>query len=311
MLSRLALQQGYRHPTFGTSYPFEHPDSDIEASYASSAAEGLAVSHKHHVPTVHQYLEGVIDAISATESTGPRLTDRSLELFCIGMPSRMPSGCIVIGEGADTVFGNGACKRVHDAGKPLPLERLLSSRAALKVLWRSGTGVGGRLADVLWTRRNLMFPLDDPRHLIWSEQRFGDVEWTCAHFGVDPRDCSSSRRDVLARYPDESLLNRFLLLNVLGDCDVHPDHVGAAGARYRSCGLLPVHLSVCLQELPPPFPGSVRVPETKFQLRQAARLLGVPEFILTRPKAYFGIAPTAGRRGTGCSNPSSGSPRLS
>ena len=38
VLSCLALRQGYRHPTFGTSYPFERPEADIETTYASSAA---------------------------------------------------------------------------------------------------------------------------------------------------------------------------------------------------------------------------------------------------------------------------------
>ena len=125
---------------------------------------------------------------------------------------------IVIGDGADSGFGNGTLKRVFDPGTPMPLERRVKSRVVLRMLWRLATGIGGCLADGMSTRRNSVYPVDDPSHMI----------------------C----------YPY-----------------THP-LVWSAGK---------------------PIPREVKLPRTKFQLRQGARLMGVPEFILTRPKAYFGV----------------------
>jgi len=288
VLTRLAVLQGYGGTTFGASFPFEDPARDMEARYASSAADALHVQHQHHLPTIQRYLRAVVEAIDATEVPLHGLQTALLSsLYRDVVPPTVR--VIVIGDGADTVFGNSILKTVHEVGEPWRLESLVSQRPILEALWRSGTGVGCRLADRLAVRRPFLYEIEDPRHQIWSEQRFGDVRWTCNHFGVQVESCSASRREVLARYAQSPVIDRFLLLNLLGNNDaLQTMWARLAQATGRAAYYPYTHPEVIRSATT--IPWDARVPDTKYQLRQAARRLGVPDLVLTRPKAYFGIS---------------------
>ena len=291
VLAHLALGQGYRHPTFGASYPFEDRAHDLEAEYATSAATALGMAHVHHVPTLADYLDGVIHAISAAE-----IPLHGLQTVLLGRlyRDRLPASVrtIVVGDGADSVFGNAVFRRVHETSGVTRIERLVNRDSIALPLRRSGTRAGDRLASALWRRRPLLYDIDDPRHLIWEEQRFGDVAWTQDFFGADAAGCARSRRDLVGRYAHRPLVDRFFLLNVLGNNEtLQTMWARIARASGRSAYHPYTHPDVIgsITSIPwaQRFPGR----DTKPRLREAARLLQVPDVVLSRPKAYFGVAP--------------------
>ncbi len=289
VLAAMARRLGSREATYGTSYPFERPGDDLEREYALSAAAAMGGAHEHHVPTLRRYLTGVVEAVAAAEMPIHGL--QTVLLNCVYRDGQRERVRLVLnGDGADTAFGSGTHQSIYCAGRPLPLESLWNTNAVRKLLWRTATGVGGRFADRLWTRKNLAYERDDPRHIIWWQDRFGDVPWTRAHFGVDEAACSTTRRAALARHRNESIVDAAVLLNLANlHCLTVPWSLAAQSAG-RAQYFPYLHPAVVETALSIPWPRRV-LPETKQQLRTAARRLGVPDMVLTRPKACFGIEP--------------------
>jgi hypothetical protein len=198
------------------------------------------------------------------------------------------------------VFGNDVHGRLHaeDArywhlrAHPA-IHRLLSQPSALALLERTAalTRRGRLFVDYVHPRSAWNRPLADPGHAIWSVLRYGSVAWACRFLGVTERDVIESRRPLVESLGGGSLYDLETRYELLGDSAATQSIWSRLGER---CGKL-LDFPFCdpaLMDHVAGLPWTVKLREPKHVLRRVARALGIPEFIVSRPKSSFGVEPS-------------------
>ena len=292
--------------SYSTGYPFEAEEQDVEKRYALTAAEALGSRHRFFVPTTRQFLRGVLEAVSAAEQPVVLLQSvLLLLLFRDGLLARR--GTVVLGQGADGVFGLkmhrlvGRVDRFRAAHPKLSLAfnpalwaalRPLMSLRTVDSMVRRGFARLGRDASVvgiLGRRWGPGVPLDDPRHVLWRLGVTADEKWVRRRF-QDPRDgVIASRAGTVEPFADRSTLDALSLLDFLSDVaatqSVWSKLAESAGKAVYYPFNAPAVLDAAFST-----PWDVKLAEPKGLLRDVARKVGVPEFIITRPKAGFVVS---------------------
>jgi asparagine synthetase B (glutamine-hydrolysing) len=291
--------------SYSTTYPFAPEAEDLEKRYALTAAEALGARHHFYVPTVKQFLQGFLQAVSAAEHPVVLLQSiLLLLLFRDGMPAG--PGTVVLGQGADGVFGLGIHRRVgrvdrfksahprlglafHPALwstlRPLmtygPVDRAIH-RGFLKL--RRDPGV----INLLDRRWGPGVPLTDPKHVLWRMGVWGDEQWIHRRFNAGLREVTASRVVALERYADRSILDVLSMLDFLSDIAVTQAVWSKLAESTGKAVYYPFNDQRVLDSAFAT-PWELKLAEPKGTLRDAARKIGVPEFIITRPKAGFNI----------------------
>ncbi len=284
--------------TYSTGYPFEEEARNTERQYALSAATALGTTHRYHEPSGEAYLYGLLETIAAVEEPLHGLQTVLLGLlFRDGLPGG--KSVVVCGQGADGLFGldmHEAIFRSHQGSRVA--WRVASPQAiAVARLWARFSKIGeyavSRL-DLCW-RQSL--PLEDPRHLIWDLQRYGDSRWVRSHFGVSDDAIIANRLNALEPFRGRDLLDLVSILDLAGDVAALQSLWSKVGESQGKMLVYPyTHEAVLRLALALPWPE--KLAEKKGVLRGVARRLGVPEPIVTRPKSGFGLAASRwGRRG--------------
>lgn len=274
--------------SFSTSYPFEPEEEDVEKQYALTAADAMGARHRFFCPTTPQFLRGVLESTLIAEEPVVHMQSVLLMLlFRDGLPAG--PGTVVVGQGADGAFG----LKVHDRVRRLmrKAERyqrwqpLFAKRPVFGALWVSskltGRGRGAvEVVDQLWRPDA---PIADPRHVLWWLGATGDPRWVRRRF---PGNVNANRAAAIAPYQGRSAYDLISLLDFIGDVSVTQSiwsKLGEASGKwvyypFNDPGVLDAAFAA---------PWEVKLAEPKQVLRDVARRVGVPEFIITRPKANF------------------------
>lgn len=263
-------------------------DDSNEAHYSTTAAAAMQSDHTLRRVAEHEYLRHIIPTIAAAEL--PTLVEHTAVFNLLF--SELPDGqdIVVLGEGADGLFG----QKTHvllslmDA-HPLAM-RIMSTPPLLSLLATASrlTGRYGSLIDCIGRSRYRSMPLSSPDHWIWSMGLMGSTDWVSRYFGVSREALIRNRLESLAPYADRSDYDLISLMGWLTDGSVLQDlwsKVAEANGRtayYPFSGDPIVRAAASLS-----WPH--KLSEPKALLAVVARRIGVPEFILTRPKSGFGI----------------------
>lgn len=301
------------HDKFGisqshsTSYPFESEDDDIEKHYALSAAEAFGARHNFFVPTTRQFLRGVIESVSAAEE--PVVHTQSvlmMLLFRDGLPAG--EGTAVVGQGADGLYGLrlhgtvGAVDRFRRSHPRLsPMLRPGLWAAAKPVLRFPPVSVAARwglrrmrrdsgVVDVMHLRWGPRVPLTDPNHALWALGVTGEAWWTRRRFGATHADTIAGRAAAIEAFADRHVLDQLSLLDFLSDVSVTQAIWSKFGEAARKVVYYPFNARP-LMDRAFETPWDLKLAEPKGLLRDAARKIGVPEFIISRKKANFNVHP--------------------
>ena len=291
-----------------TSYPFETEADDVEKRYALTAAEAMGARHQFFVPTTRQFLRGFFEAVSIAEE--PLVHTQSVLMLLMlrdGLPAG--DGTVVVGQGADGAFGlrmHQTVEKVDRFRRNRPrLARVLhpSLFAAFRPLLsvdfisrhlRRGISRLGRdqgVIDVLHRRWGNGTPPADPRHVLWSVGATSSDRWARRRFGAAREQVVASRAAAIAPYADRPVLDAISLLDFLSDVSTTQSIWSKFGEAARKVVYYPFNarplLDAAFQT-----PWEVKLAEPKGVLRDVARKIGVPEFVITRPKANFNIDPT-------------------
>jgi asparagine synthetase B (glutamine-hydrolysing) len=291
-----------------TSYPFETEDQDVEKQYALSAADALGARHHFHAPTTPQFVRGVLEAVAVAEE--PVVHTQSVLMMLLmrhGLPAG--DGTVVVGQGADGAFGlkihrvvdkvrrfREAHPRLAPALHPAlwscvhpllafpPLSRAM--RRGLSLL-RRDMGV----LDVLHCRWGPGTSLDDPRHVAWALGSAGDEGWVMRRFGATREQLFASRAEALAPYADRDVLDALSLLDFLSDVSVTQSIWSKMGEAAGKVVYYPFNAPPLLDRAFEA-PWRVKLAEPKGVLRDVARRVGLPEFVISRKKANFNCDPS-------------------
>ncbi len=286
ILCQLASRDLGINQTYSTGYPFESAENNVERRYAMTAAQAMGFKHTYYETTTSKYLTGLVDSIALVEGPVHHLQSVCLHLL-------LTEG---IDESHDVVLqglGAGGCvgnfrnflflreKRWAKFMASAPLFQLLS----LIPPW---TGRGRVFLGKLRDMRNRL-PLDNPDNLIWKWHQYGDAEWVCRHFNVTPHDIVARHIERVSQLGAGSLYDAWALYSLLGDEEVTLAIWSMLAAGTGKTFFFPFYdedFLRCAMRIP----WSIKLGATENVLRKnIAQKLGVPGFILNRPKAGFGI----------------------
>ena len=288
ILATVARDRIFACDTFSSSYSVDDPEHNFEQKYALSAAAALSTRHTLFTPNTTDFLVGLIEALANAEMPLHHLQSILLHLlFKRGIPKEFNT--VLIGEGADSAFG---------MYKHFKSARLLDLRSSiltfgpvcmsLEMLGRGWTRARN-LAESAARVRNVRLPVSDPLNPLWDLSAYGDFTWTRAHYGASREDVTASRRahlDGLESRPFNDVLSLFALnfRDVVSTTAIWSKLAEGQGKiayfPFVTKELLDTAFSISWD---------VKLKTQKHVLRAAARELGVPSFILDRPKQAFGI----------------------
>ena len=291
-----------------TSYPFETEDQDVEKQYALSAAEALGARHHFFAPTTRQFVRGVLESVALAEE--PVVHTQSVLMMLLMRHGLPPGdGTVVVGQGADGAYGLKIHRvvdkverfrtnhpRLAPALHPAvwsAVHPLLAfgplSRAMRRTLSRLRRDMG--VLDVLHCRWGKGTALDDPRHILWRLGAAGDERWVMRRFGATRGQLFTSRAAALAPFADRHVLDALSLMDFLSDVSVTQSIWSKMGEASRKVVYYPFNAPALLDRAFEA-PWRVKLAEPKGVLRDVARRMGLPDFIITRRKANFNSDPS-------------------
>jgi len=273
--------------TYSTGFPFEDPKSNFEKGYALSAAEALGSRHTYYDFSTREYLDGLVNGIAAAEEPLHHLQSVLLYLLFGRLPQN--KSIVISGEGADSSFGSLISSRVYKINSPLVRASLgplkLSGIAALmSKRWQD------RIDGIFKTRLRLNKSLHDPDNILWSLGRYGSREWVCRHFGVSESDIIGGRYSVIKQFEDRSIYDQIALVSFLGGASVTKSIWNKLGEVQGKIVYYPYGDDNLLHYVHS-VPWDLKVRKPKNILREVARMIDLPAFIIDRPKQSFGVSP--------------------
>ena len=288
-ICQIHRQSGGSGVTYSSSYPFESPELEVERGYATSAAKALNIPHSHYVPTHEEYLEGLIEAIAAAEMPVHHLQSVLMHLLCRdGIDASRPD--IVNSHGAARAFGNERgffywrrrypWFRAVQIPPVITLLRLINHYTGRGWYWLENA-TKSRLAGNAFSR--------GPDNPMWSWKVYGDPEWVRTRLGMSWPQIVGRQIEVMRPFQSRDLRDIWAIYGLLGDENVTQIiwyKIGNAQGRNVHYPFYDSEVLDLAFRLP--WPEKLGPPENPLRKALAERV-GVPRFIVERPKAGFGL----------------------
>ena len=290
LLTKLAVNLFGTKESFSCSYPFEDPADDIEKVYAETAAANIGTKHHLYVPTMAQYLHGTIDTVYHAEQ--PMMHLQSVLLHLVYKHEFAPRGINIItnGEGADGIFGLKTHRFINylmqNPGKRalIGFPPIAAGIRAISTL----TNRFGLVARMAGAKLDASTPLTDPKHILWTDAVFGYWPWIKHYTRASLEDVVRGRAHGLSDYQMRDLLEQVSITAFVGE-GTQTQLIWSTIADPSGIGLFYPFPNAKLVDAAYKAPWSYKLGEPKKALRNVCRKLGIGEFIITRPKAAFGI----------------------
>jgi asparagine synthase (glutamine-hydrolysing) len=275
--------------TFSTGYPFEDPKMNIEKEYASSAAASLAAKHSYYEGSIKDYLFGMLESIFFAEEPIHHLQSVPLYLlFKNGIPKS--KDIIICGEGADSVFGLELHSSIYRIEKLLV--GLLSRHAVIHTLEliSSITQIKNDKIKFLreLTKRHL--PIYDARNLIWSFGAYGSIDWVLENYNKSINEIIEGRYRLIEPVKDRSWYDILSILSVFGSTAISTAIWSKLAESQEKLIYYPF-IEERIMNYAYSVAWEVKLKSKKHILREIARRLEIPDFIINRSKSGFGIKP--------------------
>ena len=290
LLFRSAQRELGVSDSFASGFPFETPKENEERLYSQSAAHAFGARHHYFEPTTAEYLRGVVTAIAAAEEPLHHLQTVLLHLL-FASDELGEERVVICGDGADNLFGLSLHRWIQRWNRqPLlfglaartPVQPVLA--AALRAVNRGGT-----FREVLGSR---VGPGDiaHPLHVTWQADMSGSIAWVEEHLGATMRDVIANPVDSLRPYGPRSTADVLALRSMTGDTLATQGVWSKVGEAAGHILHYPFN-DAALTDYAFSLPWSLKSDPPKLVLRDAARLVDVPDFVLNRPKRGFGVRP--------------------
>lgn len=274
--------------SFAATFTFDPHES--ERAYSISAADAMGSRHHLHAITVRDYLMSTLCGIAHAEE--PLIVEHSaafVSMFRDGIPADRE--VVLQGQGADCFFGLKHHALLRLQQQYGPALRVLAAKPVQAVFARlaSATGRFPALVDMIARCRGGPVTVEDPRHVIWSLNQYGDADWVCRHFRLSPEALIAHRLAALKPYRDLSDMDLVTVMDFLSDVAALQNVWSKIGERNGRI----VQYSFCSERIiraASQLTWNEKLAKPKAVLRDVARRVGVPRFILDRRKSGFGVA---------------------
>ena len=268
--------------TFSTGYPFENVGKNIEMDYALSAADAFQIKHKYFAATTKQYLHGFLEGILAAEEPLHHLQSVMFYLlFAEGIQKN--KNIVISGQGADGVFGLPFHRSIFYSEK----FKLLSKYPFLKLL-KFTSHLTGKGKGISRSLNNFSLPISDTNNILWSLGNYGCEDWVCKYFNAKKFDIIEGRYNVIKPFENFSIYDRISILDLLGEVSVTQSIWSKLGESHGKILYYPF-VDTNLLNYIFSIPWGIKLKKPKNILRNVARQLEIPKFIINRPKSAFGI----------------------
>jgi asparagine synthetase B (glutamine-hydrolysing) len=286
ILCVLCKNELHINETYSTAYPFEDSNTNREMEYAVSAATALKTHHEFYETTTRDYLFGLLESVQAAEEPLHHLQSVMFYLLFKQLPGN--KNIILCGQGADGVFGLGLHNSLFRS-ESFAYRLLLKSPmiALLESVARIG-GKGGSFTNELRLLNGRYKHISDPKNIVWSLGAYGSIEWVSRYFKASDEDIISERFYGIQLFQDRSLYDVISVLDFLGDVSIT---TAIWSKLAEACGktiYYPFN-NIDILNYAYSIPWATKLMKPKNILRGVAGQLGIPEFIITRPKSGFGI----------------------
>lgn len=286
ILCRICKEELEINTSYSTGYPFEQSEPNIEKKYALSAGKALGMKHQYYESTTSEYLRGFLESISLSEQPLHHLQMICLHLlYKEGIPNNKK--IVVEGWGAGGCFGN---FRNYLFYKDKTIFKILIKKQfqfILKFLPKI-TDLGEKSVDML-LKSALNLPLSDPNHPVWSLHDYGDKDWVCRYLKVSEQNIIKGQYDSIKRFENNSIYDVAALYSLLGDEDITLAILSKIAEGNHKILYVPFY-DYDLLNYVFSIPWRLKLKRPENLLRKTiARQCKVPNFIINRPKAGFGI----------------------
>jgi asparagine synthetase B (glutamine-hydrolysing) len=267
--------------SYSTGYPFEDPKKNKEKDYALSAADAFRIKNLYYNCSTEQYLNGFIEGISSAEEPLHHLQSVLLYLlFKEGIPKE--KNIIISGLGADGLFGTTTHYNLLYSKKITKFFKYLPP-GLLKKLNRTGFKNNSMLKFV----NRKIIRISDFDEILWSIGVYGYDKWVKQYFNVTQEDITKGRKNLIKPYENRSINDQISLLDFFRTSVTQTiwSKLGESQGKiiyypYNTFELMNYAFFT---------PWDIKLKAPKYILRNVARRLEIPEFIITRPKSSFGI----------------------
>lgn len=273
--------------TFSTCYPFELPSMNKEKSYALDAANAFGASHSLFECSSREYLVALIDSIAIAEEPIHHLQSPMIYLLYNKASLQIEHPVILSGLGAGTFFGLHSHFDIANQATNFfrlvkqPIGRVLSLLNIAGIFSEEDFfSIDGRL--------NVNHSIDDPANVLWATGAYGSWDWVCSYFGITRDKIVAHRARTLSRYKGRSAFDLISFLDYFADAAVTQSLWGKLAEYFGAISYNPFTEDKFINYACN-IPWNIRLKAPKHVLKNIARSINVPEFIITRPKSGFGI----------------------
>ena len=130
----------------------------------------------------------------------------------------------------------------------------------------------------------------DPRHVLWRMGAVGDAPWVRRRFRCSARAPFAERMTMIEAFAGHSAYDQLSMLSFHASASMSQRVWSKLGEAAGKVVYYPF-AARSVMEAAFEAPWEVKLREPKGLLRDAARKAGVPEFVISRPKANFNATP--------------------
>jgi len=284
ILCRLCQEYLDIDTSYSTGYPFEEPTLNMEKEYAITAGKALGMNHHYYESSTSDYLRGFLEAISLSEQPLHHLQSVCLHLlYKEGIPQSKK--IVVEGWGAGGSFGN---FRNYLFYKDKIIVKLLTKKPFILKFMPKLIGKGGKTVEML-IKSTYDIPLFDPNHPVWFFHDYGDRNWVCRYLNSSEQAVIKWQYNSIKRFEGHSIYDITSLYSLLGDEDVTLSILSKIAEGNHKILYVPFYDYELLNYvLSIPWKLKMKRPENILR-KTLAHQCKVPNFIINRPKAGFGI----------------------
>ena len=264
--------------TYSSGYSFENPKTNFEKKYALSAKEYFKTDHMYFEPSTEDFLIGLIEGIQIAEEP---ITPQWV-LFHLLFKDAIPGDhkIILCGQGADIVFGSYRHDLLFEVRNNWGY-RLIQNETIIRIL-RIAQHITGN--ESLKRKLNKLQRLKDDQ--IWALDVYADMDWACEYYKVSEEEINKNRLKIIELYKDYSIYDVISILNFFGHLCISKSIISKLAEKQGKIIIYPYNETEIIRfSLSLPW----EIKPFKNILRHVARQLGIPEFIITRPKSGIQI----------------------
>lgn len=272
--------------TYSTGFPFEDPEKNLEKKYALSASKALQSRHTYYEFTIEEYLRALIKGISSAEEPMHHL--QSVLLYLIFAMIPQTKNIVISGEGADSSFGSSTNSKVYRLNTPT-IQMLLKLMELTKLSLLLPKRLRDRINNIIKTKTYLNKSLDSADNMLWSVGRYGSKKWVCNYFKINNFEIIEGRYSIMRMFDTRSIYDQITMISFLGGASITKSIWSKLCESHGKIIHYPYGYDNLIYYIHT-IPWSLKLEKPKNILRVVARRIGLPNFIIDRPKQSFGVS---------------------